>query len=359
MRGDGFDEMSRILATKTLTRRQTASYAFGGLAMALLTGFPETKSRTASYASTAMTGIAGITPNASSVVRPEAVSTQVVTCQPGNSITLPCAEINDYVKYCGAVCPSGARKLTKGGCTEYSLSYSNSSINNLTTSRVGKQWCSNAAVDVTFLATTQSSQLSLTIPNTCCTANCDAAVATTEAQLAQHEAGHVQIIQNVTAQANNDWHARSETACAKTKRASISALTSAISADFATYKTQMLAQFQQEPPQADPIQCAQCIPKTQTTQCCSGTCVDVSSDATNCGGCGNVCPPSAICVQGSCPGCGCSAPGESRPGAGCCPAGTSCYAIFNGSNPVCCDPTVTSCACPSGYTVTQGLCYPS
>jgi hypothetical protein len=35
--------------------------------------------------------------------------------------------------------------------------------------------------------------------------------------------------------------------------------------------------------------------------CCNGTCTAVSSDANNCGACGNVCPSSApICNQGTC-----------------------------------------------------------
>jgi hypothetical protein len=33
---------------------------------------------------------------------------------------------------------------------------------------------------------------------------------------------------------------------------------------------------------------------------CSGRCTDLTSDSTNCGACGNACPPSASCAQGAC-----------------------------------------------------------
>src|SRR5690349_8855599 len=44
---------------------------------------------------------------------------------------------------------------------------------------------------------------------------------------------------------------------------------------------------------------------TVSQRCCNGTCKDVETDATNCGGCGNTCPRPVTatrmnCVRGAC-----------------------------------------------------------
>lgn len=87
--------------------------------------------------------------------------------------------------------------------------------------------------------------------------------------------------------------------------------------------------------------------------CCGGTCIDVTSDANNCGACGTRCTPNApSCVGGSCTcpesGRACTAPtaggggfggGGGSPGESCCP-GRGCVANTN---------TDCGCmACPDG-----------
>jgi len=73
---------------------------------------------------------------------------------------------------------------------------------------------------------------------------------------------------------------------------------------------------------------------------CGGQCVDTSTDVANCGGCGNACRATAICVGGQCV----------------CPPGTEPL-----SNGYCCDPfrgCSTTC-CPEGYgCVEPGSGYP-
>lgn len=40
------------------------------------------------------------------------------------------------------------------------------------------------------------------------------------------------------------------------------------------------------------------ISKLKSGSCCSGSCIDTSSDDSNCGSCGNVCPGSDVCNEG-------------------------------------------------------------
>lgn len=104
-----------------------------------------------------------------------------------------------------------------------------------------------------------------------------------------------------------------------------------------------------------------CIPNGPNGKPCGDACCGSCQICDNgvCRGCNacETCDSNGTCI-GSCPtNCICHSPSDTRPGAGCCPTGTSCR-VF-GDNPVCCDPEVTSCVCPSGYTVNSGLCFPS
>jgi hypothetical protein len=67
-------------------------------------------------------------------------------------------------------------------------------------------------------------------------------------------------------------------------------------------------------------------------QTCGGVCVDTTSNVSNCGACGMVCPPTSACVAGAC---------------GCAPGQMLC----NGS---CADPV--ACSCPSGWQFCNGAC---
>jgi Stigma-specific protein, Stig1 len=61
-----------------------------------------------------------------------------------------------------------------------------------------------------------------------------------------------------------------------------------------------------------------CVCPTRTTAC-NGACVDIISDAGNCGGCGATCPAGTTCLHGACATTNCASP--SPPG-GC--SGASC-----------------------------------
>jgi hypothetical protein len=88
-----------------------------------------------------------------------------------------------------------------------------------------------------------------------------------------------------------------------------------------------------------------CCPTS--TACCNGTCINVNSDPSNCGTCGNVCPQSTPnCNQGTCSGC---AVGTAFCGGSCIDTNwdsTNC----GGCGIVC--PEQTACA----WGVCEGLC---
>ncbi len=77
-------------------------------------------------------------------------------------------------------------------------------------------------------------------------------------------------------------------------------------------------------PATDPVATCAC---TGALTNCDGTCVDVTNDASNCGGCGTTCVGDAVCVAAAC----------------CKPAGTTCT---TGSQ--CCSGACTSGVCQGG-----------
>lgn len=106
---------------------------------------------------------------------------------------------------------------------------------------------------------------------------------------------------------------------------------------------------------------------------CSGTCVDTASSSTNCGRCGNVCPPSSICSGGqcvcaygtsSCAGACVSLSGDQHHCGACghaCGAGTMCCsgACVDPSGPQNCGGCGFTCGpdrvCSSGVCCAPGL----
>lgn len=46
--------------------------------------------------------------------------------------------------------------------------------------------------------------------------------------------------------------------------------------------------------------CCQSSPTLGTETCCNGVCIDVTTDRNNCGSCGHVCAPNAVCRGGQC-----------------------------------------------------------
>jgi hypothetical protein len=93
------------------------------------------------------------------------------------------------------------------------------------------------------------------------------------------------------------------------------------------------------------------ISSTHSGRCCGGSCVDPTTDATNCSQCGNVCPLGATCVDASCE----KADGTT---ASChtdgCPAGLLCnyYACWSPT----CAPGASGGVCAFGPTRTGTCC---
>jgi hypothetical protein len=91
--------------------------------------------------------------------------------------------------------------------------------------------------------------------------------------------------------------------------------------------------------------CTCVCPPTLPTEC-NGVCKNTTTDPTNCGTCGHVCPTGAACVNSQCV----------------CPPNTE--VCNNACVPVCPDgqqhnPTTCVCECPTGQTFCQGLCRPN
>ncbi len=77
---------------------------------------------------------------------------------------------------------------------------------------------------------------------------------------------------------------------------------------------------------------------------CGGACTDLTTDAANCGQCGNACATGASCVSGTCKTC------TVLYGHVVCPQGCSYDACSPTAVPGVLDPTTCECACPPGYT---------
>ncbi|MHB8417463.1 MAG: hypothetical protein ACYDCL_05270 [Myxococcales bacterium] len=94
---------------------------------------------------------------------------------------------------------------------------------------------------------------------------------------------------------------------------------------------------------------------TRVGTCCSGSCVDLESDPSNCQGCGVACPAGEVCQASSY---GCAPPdGGYTPGCqgipGACPAGTLCWG--NGCLTTACAPGASGVACAFGV-LDRGTC---
>jgi hypothetical protein len=97
-----------------------------------------------------------------------------------------------------------------------------------------------------------------------------------------------------------------------------------------------------------------CCPSS-APRLCNNHCVDSLSDAGNCGGCGNICPPGATCQNGACmcPSgtrlCGAACVDVTSDSANCgscgsaCPPGETCQGSV--------------CVCPVGTTNCNGVCH--
>lgn len=106
-----------------------------------------------------------------------------------------------------------------------------------------------------------------------------------------------------------------------------------------------------------------CCPPA-TPRLCGNHCVDFLSDASNCGGCGNICPDGATCQNGACfcptgtTPCGNACVDTSSDNSNCGTCGNACQpgATCQGGTCVSAAECSSDAECPGGFRCTSGTC---
>jgi hypothetical protein len=305
----GFDDLTRDLAAGKLSRRQrlrTLIALAGGM-------FFNPYFRFSGKNRPLVLGVA------------RASAQTIPTCQSTNNISIPCEELNAYVAQCGVICPDGNALPGSGGCTIPNISNQITRFDDISFSKVGKQWCASTTITWVWLADPQTSILSWSPSEPpCCAQSCNNEIANVLGQLQAHENEHVAIINNVIANVNSIWSNRVFQDCAKTKKDAEAQLEINITSQKAQTETFVNQQIAEEPDQPPPINCGLCTPAaTQGMICCvppppvggDGICVNPActngqvfnpttclcecpTGLTPCGT--QCCQPNQVCQNGQC-----------------------------------------------------------
>jgi hypothetical protein len=308
-------------------------------------------------------------------------------CSGTNTVTVPCNQLNDYVRTCGVICPDGEVLKGAGGCTRFDfheeLAVPLRSLSITYQENFLGQLCASTAVTVTWVTDRlESSILHLDLP-ACCPDRCAKATSEAERQLELHEAGHRTRITNAIANANSEWANKRFSACAsgvtvnpfgevapalkrlRARRALVAKIIAALRETRASIQNQI----KQEPPQAMPVQCSECVEPKAGRRCLNGNCVeDPCRESSRC-------PTAVDCSQrGKSCLCARAAEGDLRCGAsnppGFCPGATRCVTTaacegMFGPGWFCQESGTGCCGCapdPSTDQVTcrdVGICLPS
>ena len=307
-----------------------------------------------------------------------------IRCEPDNNVSVPCEQLNDYIRQCSVVCPDGRRLFLDelgnpcrpgspgckghGGCTQGEVGRIDDP-NAFADARTGeaprvrcacqsrrRPWCTTGRVSIDYVvpAPPQTRIINYTPAGTpCCEGACRREVAEVLRQLQTHEDGHVRNFYRAAREATADWRQRPFEACGRTREAAQNAFVAAVRAELDVTDATIKATLKEEPPQARPIQCEECKPGrtccnnvccAEGQVCCDGRCQAVVGGRAAC-----TCPPARVCP--SAPG-GCCAEGSeccegrccpadrccpNRPFWPCCPEGTTCCGGFCSEPADCCN----------------------
>jgi len=196
-------------------------------------------------------------------------------CSDTNLVTVPCNGLNDYIRDCGVICPSGIRLLGRGGCTDWQVD-SNYQISSISFGRglgFEDQTCASAMVSVNWILQSASSVIDYQ-PTACCAKECGDEVAEVTRQLEAHEAEHRTNCEAAVAEANRVWAARRITACGSDRSSARKRLNLQFAAARQTTQESIAAECHREPAQPRKIDCAKCIPSKAGQKCVNGVCME-------------------------------------------------------------------------------------
>jgi hypothetical protein len=234
---------------------------------------------------------------------------QAFACRGDNTITVPCTEVENYIKQCGWLGPFGTRVHDAYGITLFNFiapiegpvsTYRHPSNPNL--------YCAERVVRVPWSITRNTSGTVLLQPeNVCCADRCRAALDPWTNIIVQHEADHRSKNVQLIAEMNAKWAAITEpfVECAGSVIQALQQLNARITRLVEADKAEVVRRSQEhELPPGPP--CQDCQSTTNACQLCTGDCFDICSPGTCCPtarGFGGCCPTSDpnCCERSCCP----------------------------------------------------------
>jgi hypothetical protein len=202
----------------------------------------------------------------------------------GNTLSVPCNELNDYLKDCGVVCPDGRLRPGEFGCTICDPQPSATRVLASSSSADFGEHCVTEVVSVFWEPTQPQTSVISYQPTACCDQQCKDEIADVTSQLQAHERSHRAVCGDLIAEANVVWLARSFTACGPTARLAGVGLSRQIKSAIAETRRTIVNTYNKspEPEQARMIECAKCIPAQPGRACVNGSCTEACSRSSRC-----------------------------------------------------------------------------
>lgn len=262
-------------------------------------------------------------------------ATATVTCRNDNLVTVPCAQLNDYIRDCGVICPDGGTRLRNhGGCTQGGVIKPVRRTVDLASppKKRGNRWCAKRRVTIAWEVTVAPQSTLIDYQpggDLCCPDVCQREVAEVIRQLTIHEEGHVAFFDLAAAEATGAWQQRLFNECDNTPQKTKDALDDAERRALRATEADIRRTITTEPPQARLIDCAKCAerqagvcPSSSGVTCATKDecCADYSGQYDCLGG--QCClAKGADCTTGSCCSGNCQ---NANGGLRCCPPGETC-----------------------------------